>query len=157
MRRLGIGFFAARSPCQRARRGCPSIGPLDASEASMALPTALLSDASRRWRGGELDWCFATRGCSVNESSVYHHLGLHRARVLVGSWSCVVLSAGLSCRAQCCAAARINCAQNSTHFIALSRGPVGRLARRPRRVASLRAFSKHTLSPTRPPKSLGLV
>ena len=62
MRRLGIGFFAARSPCQRARRGCPSIGPLDASEASMALPTALLSDASRRWRGGALDWCFATRG-----------------------------------------------------------------------------------------------
>ena len=56
MRRLGIGFFAARSPCQRARLGCPSIGPLDASEASMALPPdGAYSDASRRWRGGELD------------------------------------------------------------------------------------------------------
>ena len=54
----GFGFFAARSPCLRARRGCPSIGPLDACEASMALPSALLSDASRRWRGGELDCAF---------------------------------------------------------------------------------------------------
>ena len=57
MRRLGTGFFAARSPCQRARRGCPSIGPLDASEASMALPTAL--PRTRRGEGVAVSWIAA--------------------------------------------------------------------------------------------------
>ena len=92
-RRLGILRCALALPASAA--GLPLYWSAGRCEASMALPTALLSDASRRWRGGELDWCFATRSCSEMESSVYH-LALHRACSRFG-WLLELWSLALDC------------------------------------------------------------
>ncbi len=80
----------------------------------MALPTALLSDASRRWRGGELDcWRYERHRRSDSKTGrVLSNLG----RVWLAFASCVVLSVGLSVLFAVLRCRELQLRSNSSHL-----------------------------------------